>query len=253
MCKLERLKILRGHHTTVPDKHDTAKAKSLLPVANDLLNRVVVDAVSGPNVMGDRPACNHDHTDDDLNVVRLAIATVTVFGEALGAGALEVRAGDVVKDQVWLEAKEVAEAVVERLFDPLLGLLQLIERPVPSLELAGMHPHAIALVPVRYEAAPHAIADEVGLQPTGRSMFAGGPDQPIGDEHERPVSERYALGSPQASVEDVPKAKLLEEGSVGDYGSPRGGVDYLELGRGVFIWLEIATEQALELSGPFHK
>ena len=229
MRALERLEILRRHHAAVPDKHDAAEAKSLLQVANDLLNRVVINAVSGPDVMGDRPARDHHHADHDLNIVRLAVATVTVFGEVFGAGTLEVRAGDVVKDQIWLEAEEVAEAVVERLFDPLLGLVQLIERAIPGVELAGMHPHPIALVPVRHEAAPHAIADEVGLQPTGQSVFAGGTDQPIGDEHKRSVGERYIFGSPQTSVEDVPEAELLEEGPDGEHRPPRGGIDDLEL------------------------
>ena len=62
-------------------------------------------------------------------------------------------------------------------------------------------------------ASARAIADEVGFQPTGQSVFAGGMDQPIGDEHKRSVSERYTLGSPQASVEDLPEAELLEEGT----------------------------------------
>ena len=88
-----------------------------------------------------------------------------------------------------------------------------------------MHPHAVALVPVGHEAAPHAIADEVGLEPTGESVFAGGTDQPIGDEHEGAVGERDALGSPQVSVEDVPEAKLLEESPDSEYRSPRRGID----------------------------
>ena len=112
---LERLEVLRRDHTAVPYKHDAAEAESLLQVANDLLNGVVIDTVSRPYVMGDWPACDHHHADHDLNVMRLTVATVTVFGEVFGAGTLEVRAGDVVENQVWLEAEEVAEAVVERL------------------------------------------------------------------------------------------------------------------------------------------
>jgi hypothetical protein len=66
--------------------------------------------------------------------------------------------------------------VVQRLFDPFLGFVQLIERAIPGVELAGMHPHPITLVPVGYEAPPHAIAHVVGLQPTGQTMFAYGAD-----------------------------------------------------------------------------
>jgi hypothetical protein len=73
--------------------------------------------------------------------------------------------------------------------------MQLIECAIPGVELIGIHPHPIALTPVGYEAASRAIADEVGLEPTGQTMFAFGTDQSIGDEHERSVSERYTLGS----------------------------------------------------------
>ena len=97
-----------------------------------------------------------------------------------------------------------------------------------------MHPHPIALVPVGYEAASRAIADEVGLEPTSQTMFAGGTDQSIGDEHKRSVGERYIFGSSQTLIEDVPEAELLEEGPDGEYRSPRRGIDDLELGWSVF-------------------
>jgi hypothetical protein len=47
--------------------------------------------------------------------MRLTVATVTVFGEIFGAGTLEVRTGDVVENQVWLETEEIAEAEIESL------------------------------------------------------------------------------------------------------------------------------------------
>src|SRR5208337_2650028 len=52
--------------------------------------------VAGPDVMRDRPAGDHHHGDDHLDVVRLAIAAVAVLGEAGRPGALEVGAGDVI-------------------------------------------------------------------------------------------------------------------------------------------------------------
>ena len=105
-----------------------------------------------------------------------------------------------------------------------------------------MHPHAVVLMPVGHEAAPHAIADEVGLQPTSEPVLAGGTRQPIGDEHERSVGEGYALGSSQVLVEDVPEAELLEEGTDCEYRSPRRGIDHLERCRSTFIRLAIAPE-----------
>ena len=81
----------------------------------------MVDAVARPDMMGDRPARDHHHADDHLHVLRLAVAAVAVLGEIVWARALEVGTGDVVEHQVGLEAEEVAEAVVERHFDPVLG------------------------------------------------------------------------------------------------------------------------------------
>ncbi len=112
---LEQLEVLHRDNIAVSHKDDTAEAESLLQVADDLLHSVVIDTVSRPYVMGDWPACDHHHADYDLNVMRLTVATVTVFGEIFGAGTLEVRTGDVVENQVWLETEEIAEAEIESL------------------------------------------------------------------------------------------------------------------------------------------
>src|SRR5262249_60782562 len=106
MRPLERLEIRRGHHTAIPHEHDSAEAESLLQVGDDLLDRLVIDSVARPDVMGDRPARDHHHAHHDLNVARLAVAAVTVLGEVTGASPLEISAGDVVQDQVRLEAEE---------------------------------------------------------------------------------------------------------------------------------------------------
>jgi hypothetical protein len=156
-------------------------------------------------------------------------------------------AGDVVQDQVRLEAEEVAELVIERLFDPLLGSVQLIECAIPGRELAGVHPDPLALVPVRHEATTRAIANEVGLQPAGEPLFAGGTDQPIGDEHKRSVGERDVLGSPQAPVEDAPEAKLVKQGPDSQYWPPSRGVDDFEVAGGAVLRFDLSAEQAPEL------
>src|SRR5271166_5832999 len=88
-----------------------------------------------------------------------------MLGEILRTRALEVGTGDVVEHQVGLEAEEVAEAVVERHFDLVLGRVELIEGAVPGVELAGMDVDPPALVPVGDEASALAVADEVGLEP----------------------------------------------------------------------------------------
>ena len=69
-----------------------------------------------------------------------------------------------------------------------------------------------ALVPVGDEASALAVADEVGFEPAGEAVLAGGGDEPVGDEHEGAVGERDAFGPPEGSVEDVPEAQLIEQG-----------------------------------------
>src|ERR1700674_1494832 len=155
----------------------------------------MVDPVTRPDMMGDRPARDHHHADDHLHVLRLAVAAVAVLGEIVRAGALEVGTGDVVEHQVGLEAEEVAETVVERHFDLVLGRVELIEGAVPGVELAGMDTDPPALVPVGDEASALAIADEVGLEPAGEPVLTGGGDGPVGDEHEGGVGDAEPGGA----------------------------------------------------------
>ena len=58
-------------------------------------------------------------------------------------------------------------------------------------------------MPVRHEPAAPPVADEVGLQPAGQAVFAGGADESIGDQDERPIGERHVLSLPEHRVEEV--------------------------------------------------
>ena len=195
-------------------------------------------------MMGDRPARDHHHADDHLHVLRLAVAAVAVLGEVVRAGALEVGTGDVVEHQVGLEAEEVAEAVVERHFDLVLGRVELIEGAVPGVELAGMDADPAALVPVGDEASALAVADEVGLEPAGEPVLTGRGDEPVGDEHEGAVGERDAFGLPEVLVEDGPEAQLIEQGPDDEDRPPGRG--FAELGVGG-ISRRLAGEEPSEL------
>src|SRR4051812_48627764 len=207
----------------------------------------MIDSVPLPDMMGDRPAGHHHHADDHLHVLRLTVAAVTVLGEVVRAGALEVGAGDVVKDQLGLEAEEVAEAVVEGDFDPVLGREELVEGAVPGVELAGMDADPAALVPVGNEASPLAVADEVGLQPARERVLAGWGDEPVGDEDEGAVGERNAFGPPEVLVEDAPEAQLIEQGPHDEDRPPGRG--FAELGVGGI--LSLAGEEPSELGEDF--
>ena len=196
-----------------------------MQVADDLLDGGMVDAVAGPDMMGDRPARDHHHADDDLHVLRLAIAAVAVLGEVVRAGTLEIGAGHIVEDQLGLEAEAIAEAVVQGHLDAIFGRQELIEGAIPGVELAGMNADPSAVVPMRNEATTFAVADEVGLEPAGQPMLTGRCDEPVGDEHEGAVSERDALGEPEVLFEDRPKAELVEQGANDEDRPPGGGID----------------------------
>jgi len=56
------------------------------------LNCGMVDAVPRPDMMGDRPARDHHHAHDHLDVLGLAVATVAMLSEAVRAGPLKIGA-----------------------------------------------------------------------------------------------------------------------------------------------------------------
>ena len=221
----DRIKIITSDHTSIADEDQAVEPESLVQVGDGLADGGVVHFVAGPDVMRDRPAGHHHHGNDHLDVVRLAIAAVAVLGEVGRPGALEVGAGDVIEHQVRLEAEQVAEVMIEGHLDLLLGRHELIESAVPGLELLEVDPDSLVLVPVGHEPAAPAIAEEVGLQPAGQAMFAGGADEPIGDQDERPVGERHTLGLTERRVEDGPQPELVEQGADGEDRPPGGGVE----------------------------
>src|SRR4051812_28480159 len=206
----------------------------------------MVDAIARPDVVGDGPARDHHHADDHLHILRLAVTAVAVLGEVVRAGTLEVGAGDVVQDHVRLEAEEVAGPVEQRDFDAFFGRVELVEGAVPSVELPGVDADSAALVPVGNEASALAIADEVGLEPAGQAVLAGRGDEPVGNEHEGAVGERYAFGMAEVLVEDGPESELVEDGADGKDGSPSRGIDDLGIGWGVVFGTVGGPEESLE-------
>ena len=167
----DRLDVLLGDHAPVADEDQPAECEPLAQIFDDLLNCGMVDAIAGPDMMGDRPAGDHHHADDHLDVLRLAIAAVAVPGEVVRPGALEIGTGDVVEDQVGLEAEEVAEAVVQGHFDAVLGPDELVEGAIPGVELTGMDADPSAWVPMGDEPSALTVTDEVGLEPSGEAML----------------------------------------------------------------------------------
>jgi hypothetical protein len=175
------------------------------------------------------------------------------LAKSCGPAPSKVRAGDVVEHEVGLEAKEVAETVVQRHVDLVLGRVQLIESAIPGVELAGIDSDPPMLAPVRDEASSLAIADEVGLEPTGQAVLAGGGDETIGDEHEGAVRERDAFGPPQVFVEDGPEPQLLEQGPDDEDRASVGRVDDERVRAGTGRAGGVPGKEALELGQNLHE
>jgi hypothetical protein len=92
-----------------------------------------------------------------------------------GPWPFEVRRGQVVEREIDLEGKQVSKAQIELTLDQPLAGVELIQRPVPLLELPQgdadpRQPARAALdivAPHRHPAPTAPIANEVGLQPPG--------------------------------------------------------------------------------------
>ena len=93
----DHLQIILSDHASIADEDQPVEPEPPVQVGHDLLDRGVVDLVARPDVMRDRPARDHHHRDNHLDVLRLAIPAVAVLGEIGRPSALKVGAGDVVE------------------------------------------------------------------------------------------------------------------------------------------------------------
>ena len=75
------IEVLARHHAAVADEHDALEAEARFEIAHNLCDRLGVAPVAGKDVMGDRPAVDHDETNQHLPVARLAVAAVTMGAE----------------------------------------------------------------------------------------------------------------------------------------------------------------------------
>ena len=79
----DRLQIGFAYHAAVTHEDHRSNPNRVCTLRTTSCT-VVVDAVALPHVMGDRPAGDHHHAHDDLDVLRLAVAAVAVLGEIFG-------------------------------------------------------------------------------------------------------------------------------------------------------------------------
>ena len=79
-------------------------------------------------MMGNRPAVDHHHTDQHLAVARLAITTMSMFGQPRRPVPLEVRRRQIVEDQIHVERKQRAQSAEQLVFELRLVPHQPVQR-----------------------------------------------------------------------------------------------------------------------------
>src|SRR5215471_4645079 len=84
------IEVLARHHAAVADEHDPLEAEARFKIAHNLGDRLGVAPVAGKDVTGDRPAVDHDKTNQHLPVARLAVAAVPMGAEIRRPRALEI-------------------------------------------------------------------------------------------------------------------------------------------------------------------
>ena len=199
-------------------------------VVDDLLDRLAVARVARPHMMGNRPTGDHHHADHHLHIPRPSVATVTMFGDRR-AVPREVGAGQIVKHQLRLQVKQIAQSVIQRQLDATLVQIQVIERAIPGLQLPQVDLDSDVLFPARNVAPSLAVADIIGFQPAGQRMLASRPCQPIGQQRQHSAGPiivgiffGHQFGPAATGVQDVPQAQLLKQMARHQQGSPSAGL-----------------------------
>jgi len=78
-------------------------------------------------------------------------------------------------------------------------------------------------------------------------VFASGAGEAIGDQDERPVGERHALGLSQGRVEDGPEPELVEQSADSQNWPPSRGIENIEIVFPRRPRVGIVAEQASQL------
>ncbi len=92
-----------------------------------------------------------------------------------------------------------------------------------------MDAHRVTLVSVRQKALALAVTDEVGLQPAGQTMFAGGLNEAIWRSAETLGRQGATLGFAKVGFEDRPETELCEQRPDREYGTSSGGIEDLRV------------------------
>ena len=159
-------------HAAIHDPDALALAKARLDGVDDLLDGGEVTGVAGEGLMGQGKAvAGDDEGDDNLLAIAAMVAGVAAPGEFVFLGkAFEVTAGQVVEQQVVIELKERAEALLEIVLDGDLSFEQAVERAIEAVLGDGFVGNAQEIV-----------ERGGGVPVLGQSEFAAGLAQAIDD------------------------------------------------------------------------
>jgi hypothetical protein len=147
MTSLQPGDVVGAGHAAIHDPDPLCLAVARFHRADDLLDGGDVDPVAGEHLVAERhPVSADDEPNADLLAVRSVVPAVAAPGHGVALGlAFEERAGDVVKQQLVVECKELAEPVLEMLLERPLVRQQLIQRPVQLDQVcAGTSPRRCA-------------------------------------------------------------------------------------------------------------
>src|SRR5215813_14130818 len=144
------------------------------------------------------------------------------------------------------------------MLDPCLAFKQLIERSVPPLQLARLyaHPRCLAgfalrvIAPCRDPASSLPVADKVGLQPSGETVFAARRDEPIGNQHKGSITEGCAIvaATPAGAVKHARQAEFDPQAARDKYWAPVPSVERLNVfAAQIFARLIFPMQQSIEL------
>src|ERR1700747_2949811 len=99
----QQIEIVGCHHAAVTDEYHALESEASFEITQHLGHRLGVTPVALEDVMGERPAVDHNQADQHLRVARLVITTVAM-GALLGwTSALEVSRRQIVEPHVHLQ------------------------------------------------------------------------------------------------------------------------------------------------------
>ena len=157
-------------------------------------------------------------------MARLAVAAVAEASQLRRAGPFEISRSNVVEDQVRLQAEQIAQLQVNGLFDALFLRRQIVQAPIPQLQLIEAHLDPSGEFPHRHPAAASRRAYMEILQPLRQRVLAARATEPVGKQGKDPLRQRLTVAPrSMTGIQDGPQREFLEQMAGDQDRSPRAG------------------------------